>query len=62
MGFSMILYPATILFQATRAIQRAAERLRAGKPLDKDEAVDMKSYLKVVELEHWQEIEKKYKP
>jgi 2-methylisocitrate lyase-like PEP mutase family enzyme len=62
LGFSMILYPSTILFRAARAIQRAAEDLHAGKPLDKDDAVNMKSFLKIVELEHWQEIEKKYAP
>jgi len=40
MGFSMVLYPTTILFRATRAIQLAAENLRAGKPLEKDDAVE----------------------
>lgn len=62
MGFSMILYPTTLLFRATRAIQRAAADLRAGKPLDKDDAVDMKTFEKIVELQHWQEIEKQFKP
>lgn len=61
MGFTMVLYPTSILFRLTYAIRRAAADLRAGKPLDKAEAVDMREFLKVVELEHWQEIEKQYK-
>jgi hypothetical protein len=58
----MLLYPTTLLFRAARALQQAAEDLRAGKPLDKDDAVDMKAFLKIVELDHWQGIEKKFAP
>ncbi len=60
MGFSMILYPTTILFRAARAVQRAAETLRAGEPLAQDEAVDMKTFLKIVDMEYWKTIEKKF--
>jgi 2-methylisocitrate lyase-like PEP mutase family enzyme len=62
MGYTMLLYPTTILFRATRAIQQAAKDLRAGKPLDKNESVDMDEFEKIVELRHWQEIEKRFKP
>jgi 2-methylisocitrate lyase-like PEP mutase family enzyme len=62
MGYTMVLYPTTILFRVARALQRAAADLRAGKALDADDAVDMKSFLRIVELEHWQEIEKKFAP
>jgi 2-methylisocitrate lyase-like PEP mutase family enzyme len=62
MGYTMILYPTTILFRAARALQRAAEDLRAGKPLDRDESVDMDEFLDIVELKHWQQIEKKFAP
>ncbi len=60
MGYTMLLYPTTLLFRAARALQRAAEDLRAGKPLDAKESLDMDEFLKVVELKHWQAIEKKY--
>jgi 2-methylisocitrate lyase-like PEP mutase family enzyme len=62
MGYTMLLYPTTLLFRAARALQRAAGDLRAGKPLDRDDAVDMKAFLKIVELDHWQEIEKEFAP
>ena len=59
-GFTMILYPTTLLFRATRAIQLAAKDLRDGKELDKKQSVDMKTFEKIVELDHWQKIEKKF--
>src|SRR4051812_49420336 len=62
LGFTMILYPTTLLFRAARALQRAAEDLRAGKPLDPKESVDMDEFLDIVELDHWQAIEKKFAP
>jgi len=61
MGFTMLLYPTTILFRSTYAIQQAARELRAGRPLDESQAVDMKTFQKIVDLEHWQSIEKKLK-
>jgi 2-methylisocitrate lyase-like PEP mutase family enzyme len=60
MGFTMLLYPTTLLFRATRAIQQAAEDLRKGKPLDKSESVDMQTFEKILELKHWQDIEKRF--
>ncbi|HEX4794891.1 MAG TPA: hypothetical protein VH370_13915 [Humisphaera sp.] len=56
----MILYPTTLLFRATKAIQQAARNLRAGRELDKDQSVDMDEFEKVVDLPYWQKVEKKY--
>jgi 2-methylisocitrate lyase-like PEP mutase family enzyme len=60
MGFTMLLYPTTLLFRATHALQQAAANLRAGQPIDKEQAVDMKHFEKIVDLKHWQEIEQKF--
>ena len=60
MGYTMILYPTTLLFRAAYALRRAAEDLRGGRQLDRKEALDMDEFLRVVELAHWQEIEKKF--
>jgi 2-methylisocitrate lyase-like PEP mutase family enzyme len=59
LGFTMLLYPTTLLFQATHAIQEAAERLRRGEPIAEDQAVNMKQFQEIVDLRHWQKIEKK---
>ena len=60
MGYTMLLYPTTILFRLTHAIRQAAENLRAGKPLDPEQAVNMDEFEEIVELRHWQEIEKRF--
>ena len=62
MGFTMILYPTTLLFRLTHALRRAAEDLRAGRALCKDESVDMDEFEKIVELPHWQKIEQQFAP
>jgi 2-methylisocitrate lyase-like PEP mutase family enzyme len=62
LGYTMLLYPTTILFRATHAIRKAAEDLRAGMPVDKAQAVDMDEFQEIVELRHWQQIEKAFQP
>jgi 2-methylisocitrate lyase-like PEP mutase family enzyme len=59
-GFAMILYPTTVLFRATRAIQRALADLQAGKPMPEDDAVDLKAFEQVVELPAWAAVEKRF--
>lgn len=60
LGITMVLYPTTILFRATYAIEQAVRELREGNPIDKDQAVDMDEFEKIVDLPHWQKIERKF--
>jgi 2-methylisocitrate lyase-like PEP mutase family enzyme len=60
MGFTMLLYPATVLFRATYAIQRALKDLYNGKELDSGESVDMKQFEKIVDAPRWQKVQNKY--
>lgn len=60
LGYSMILYPTTVIFQVAYAIKIALATLRAGKPLDKKTAVDMGQFLDIVNIDYWREIENKY--
>ncbi|HEX5322240.1 MAG TPA: isocitrate lyase/PEP mutase family protein [Capsulimonadaceae bacterium] len=60
MGFTMILYPTTILFQATRTMERAIQNLKAGRPMPEENAVDMGGFEQIVEMPYWSEIEKRY--
>src|SRR5207253_2285780 len=43
-GFQMVLYPTTVLFQATRAIERALAGLRSGRPMAEGNAVDLDTF------------------
>jgi 2-methylisocitrate lyase-like PEP mutase family enzyme len=60
MGYTMILYPTTLLFRATRALELAAADLRRGRPLQKDDSVDMRRFERIVELPYWQKVERKF--
>lgn len=60
MGFTMLLYPATVLFRVTRAIERGLQDLAAGKPIPAGEAVDMDRFEQIVNLPYWQRIEKEF--
>lgn len=61
-GFSMILYPTTLLFQVTKCMENALDNLRHGKPMPAKEAVDMKEFENIVEMDYWMKIEKKFSP
>jgi 2,3-dimethylmalate lyase len=41
MGFNMLLYPTTLLFQVTKTLQRSLANLKAGNPMPEDESVTM---------------------
>jgi len=62
MGYSMILYPTTVIFRAARAMERAVADLRAGRRLDMKEAMTKDEFMQLVGLEDWQDVEKKFKP
>ena len=59
-GFTMLLYPATVLFRATWAIQRALKDLHAGRELDSSESVDMKEFEEIVDAPRWRNVQKKF--
>jgi 2-methylisocitrate lyase-like PEP mutase family enzyme len=60
LGFTILLYPTSVLFRVTRAIELALGDLRSGLPLSAADAVEMKGFEKIVDMEHWAEIEKRF--
>jgi 2-methylisocitrate lyase-like PEP mutase family enzyme len=61
LGFSMILFPTTVLFRTVRAIQRALDDLIAGRRMPKKEGVDLEEYENIVGLSEWEEIETRFR-
>lgn len=59
-GFSMILYPTTVLFRVTRAIEKSLAGLKAGRPMAEGEAVDLDGFEEIVGMPGWAEIEGKF--
>jgi methylisocitrate lyase len=60
LGFSMILYPTTVLFSLAHAIEQALENLHAARPLDADRSVDMTAFEAIIDLPLWAEIEQRF--
>jgi methylisocitrate lyase len=61
LGFTMALYPTTILFRMTQAIEDALATLHAGKPMDSKHAVSMKDFELIVDLPGWALVESRFR-
>ncbi|HEU4415445.1 MAG TPA: isocitrate lyase/PEP mutase family protein [Candidatus Angelobacter sp.] len=62
MGFNMLLYPTTLLFQITSTLQRSLANLKAGRPMPEKESVTMLQFEKLVDIAYWKAIEQKALP
>lgn len=59
MGYSMILYPTTLIFQVVHALQRGLERLKQGKPTN-SASITMNEFMQIADLFYWKNIEEKF--
>ena len=57
LGYSMILYPTTVIFQVARTIQKAVENLKAGRPMPAEDSVTFEAYEDMLNLPGWAEFE-----
>jgi 2-methylisocitrate lyase-like PEP mutase family enzyme len=60
MGYSMILYPTTVIFQVTKTIGKALHQLKEGKPMTPAQGVNMDQFMEIVDLPYWRAIEEKF--
>jgi 2-methylisocitrate lyase-like PEP mutase family enzyme len=60
LGYSMLLYPTTVIFQVTRAIQKAVENLKAGRSMPADDSVTFAEYEDMLGLPEWARIEDEF--
>jgi 2-methylisocitrate lyase-like PEP mutase family enzyme len=60
MGFSMILYPTSLIFRVTRTIMKGLEDLKAGRFTPEGEGVGFDEYEEIVGLPAWAELEKRF--
>jgi 2-methylisocitrate lyase-like PEP mutase family enzyme len=59
-GFQMILYPTTVLFQLTRAVEKALAGLKGGRPMPPAAAVTLDGFEEVVGMPGWQQVEEEF--
>lgn len=57
MGFSMVLFPSTIIFQVTKCVQRAVENLAQGKQIRAADGLTMDEFEEVLDLGYWKRVE-----
>jgi len=62
LGFNMFLFPTTLLFRQTRAVQEALADLKNGRPMRRDAAVSMTEFEVIVDIAYWKSIEQKALP
>jgi 2-methylisocitrate lyase-like PEP mutase family enzyme len=62
LGFNMLLYPTSLLFRQTKALQQGLAALKAGRPMRKHEGVTMFEFEKIVDIAYWKAIEQKAMP
>ena len=60
MGYTMVLYPTTVIFQVARAIQRAVEGLKAGREMPSRDALSFEKYEQLLGLPSWAQLEDKF--
>jgi 2-methylisocitrate lyase-like PEP mutase family enzyme len=61
LGFQMVLYPTTVLFRATKAIECGLASLKAGRPLNSSDGVDLDEFEEIVGMPGWKEVEDRYR-
>jgi 2-methylisocitrate lyase-like PEP mutase family enzyme len=60
MGFTMLLYPTSILFRMARAIEQSIRNLSQGRPMPATDALTMDEFEQIVDLPHWSAIQEKF--
>jgi 2-methylisocitrate lyase-like PEP mutase family enzyme len=60
LGYTMLLYPSTVIFRVTRAIQKAVADLKAGLPMRSEESVTFREYEDIVGLPQWAALEDEF--
>ena len=56
----MLLYPATVIFRVTRAIENAVNDLKAGRLMPADDSVTFEEYEDMLRLPEWADGENEF--
>jgi hypothetical protein len=56
----MILYPTTVLFRRTRAIEKTLAGLKGARPMAEGDVVALDGFEEIVGMQGWAEAEKRF--
>jgi 2-methylisocitrate lyase-like PEP mutase family enzyme len=62
LGFTMVIYPTTVLFRVACTIERALADLKTGKPMAPGDGVDFARFKDIMNYQQWANIEDRHKP
>jgi 2-methylisocitrate lyase-like PEP mutase family enzyme len=62
LGFTMILYPVSLLFRVARAIETVLDDLKAGRPQAAGDLVGFNAFKDITGLSTWAGIDDKFRP
>ncbi|HWD40044.1 MAG TPA: isocitrate lyase/phosphoenolpyruvate mutase family protein [Fimbriimonas sp.] len=57
LGYSMVLYPSTVIFQVAYTIQRALKGMLEDQPAPPRQSLDMGEFEQVLDLDYWKQIQ-----
>ncbi len=60
MGYQMLLYPATLIFQIAKTMETALQRLKSGEAMSRAGSVDMDQFEEIVDMPRWKAIEERF--
>ncbi len=62
LGFNMIAYPTTLIFNVARTVERALADIKAGKPSQSNDGVNFAEFKDITNYDKWARIDDEYRP
>jgi 2-methylisocitrate lyase-like PEP mutase family enzyme len=62
LGFHMVAYPTTLLFNVARTVERTLANIKAGKPASGNDGVNFAEFKDITNFDKWARIEDTYRP
>jgi 2-methylisocitrate lyase-like PEP mutase family enzyme len=60
LGFNMIAYPTTLIFNVARTIERTLDNIKAGKPAGGNDGVNFSEFKEITHYDKWARIDDQY--
>ena len=62
LGFNMVAYPTTLIFNVARTVERALADIKAGKPSQSNDGVNFAEFKDITNYDKWARIDDEYRP
>jgi 2-methylisocitrate lyase-like PEP mutase family enzyme len=62
LGFNMVAYPTTLIFNVARTVERALADIKAGRPSQSNDGVNFAEFKDITNYDKWARIDDEYRP